>query len=79
MSALEDYREAMLEVSDRDGLPMHCPFPVTADGQGPASGDDFHHWICWCAEQEGCPKMFDLAWAALAEVLRTPAARDLAS
>lgn len=68
MSKLAEFNEAMLEVSDRDGLPTHCPFPVTATGQGPADGDDFHHWICWCPAQEKCTAMFDLAWAALAEL-----------
>lgn len=33
-----------------DGLPVHCRFPLTADGRGPATGADFDHWGCWCAD-----------------------------
>jgi hypothetical protein len=39
---------------DDGGLPVHLyPFPVTADGQGPADTNDRDHDICWCLF-EGC-------------------------
>jgi len=39
---------------DDGGLPVHLyPFPVTADGQGPACDDDYDHDECWC-RFEGC-------------------------
>lgn len=38
-------------------LPEHIQFPLNADGQGPADGDDFDHWGCWCSDP-GC-RVFD--------------------
>lgn len=34
-----------------DGMPKHMAFPLTWDGQGPATGDDFDHMGCWCGER----------------------------
>jgi hypothetical protein len=34
-------------------LPEHLMnFPLNADGDGPADGDDFDHWGCWCADPD---------------------------
>lgn len=40
--------------ADESGLAIHMRFPLTADGQGPATGEDFDHWGCWCSDP-GCP------------------------
>lgn len=43
-------------------MPEHMKFPLTEEGAGPAEGDDFHHWGCWCGDstctkwQDGTPK-----------------------
>lgn len=28
----------------------HVPMAVTAEGEGPAEGQDAHHLVCWCQE-----------------------------
>lgn len=33
-------------------LPEHLRFPLTVDGRGPALGEDFDHWGCWCADPD---------------------------
>lgn len=36
-----------------DGMPVHLyPFPVTEDGEGPATGDEIDHFTCWCPDPE---------------------------
>lgn len=31
-------------------IPDHMVIPLNAAGQGPADGDDFDHWGCWCGD-----------------------------
>lgn len=33
-------------------LPEHMKFPLTKDGQGPATDSDFDHWGCWCGNPD---------------------------
>lgn len=35
---------------DEAGMPKHLPMPVTEDGEGPASPDETHHYVCWCGD-----------------------------
>lgn len=44
-----------------DGLPVHLPMSVDADGQGPANDHEAHHLACWCGQQ--CPLTLTLTWA----------------
>lgn len=39
---------------DDGGLPIHLPMGVTAEGRGPTSDADAHHYVCWCANPD-CP------------------------
>lgn len=34
------------------GIPEHIQFPVNVNGDGPATGDDFDHWACWCSDPD---------------------------
>lgn len=38
---------------DDGGMPIHLPMGVTADGDGPTSDAEAHHFVCWCGQQ--CP------------------------
>lgn len=62
-------REANEEAGrvDDQGLPVHLLLPVAADGQGPATGDDFHHWACWCAHPTCAIGLEANSWATREE------------
>ena len=36
--------------TDDGGLPIHFPMGVTADGRGPTSDSEAHHYLCWCGD-----------------------------
>ena len=38
-----------------DGLPVHAIFPLTADNEGPATGQDIDHFGCWCGDAKCSP------------------------
>jgi len=50
--------------TDEAGMPVHLPMPLTADGQGPAFGDEIASYACWCGRL--CPLHMALreAWLA---------------
>jgi hypothetical protein len=50
---------------EEGGLPKHLPMGVNAEGQGPESDHDAHHWECWCPDK-GCPLNAPLRQAWLA-------------
>jgi hypothetical protein len=33
-------------------IPKHQRIGLTVDGNGPAFGDNFHHWGCWCSDPD---------------------------
>lgn len=41
---------ALAQFVDEGGLDRHLPMPLTAEGQGPAEGDEIDHYGCWCAD-----------------------------
>lgn len=47
--AVVDY---MSTIPGDDGMYAHVVVPVDKVGRGPATGDDFDHWACWCGDEE---------------------------
>jgi hypothetical protein len=52
MVAIEAIVFYMQTVPGDDGMFMHVVVPVNKSNQGPATGDDFDHWACWCGDEE---------------------------
>lgn len=49
IAAVVDY---MSTIMGEDGMYAHVVVPVDKINRGPATGDDFDHWACWCGDPE---------------------------